>query len=226
MNAELRRRAEAISQMVFLGGGLDDFELVGRLQLITLLGAGLDFNSKVLDIGCGCLRAGYWLIHFLNPSCYFGIEPNREMLEAGLHGLFEPGVLDLKRPKFDHNAQFNSSVFGEKFDFFLARSVWTHAAKGHIQQMLDAFVRDSTNQGIFLTSYLPAGWRNRDYSGEDWVGRSHESNKPGMVHHSFKWIQSQCRQRGLQVVELNEGLYGGQVWLRVSRKTLATADSR
>lgn len=218
MDEELRRKAELLSQEVFLGGLIGDFESVGRLQLITLLDAGLNPNSKVLDIGCGCLRAGYWLIRFLNTSCYFGIEPNRKMLEAGIQVLFEPGLLELKKPRFDHNTEFDSSVFGEKLDFFLARSVWTHAAKNHISQMLDSFVRDSTVHGVFLTSYLRAGWRNHDYHGDGWVGKSHESDKPGMVHHSFKWIRSQCGQRGLDVVELTQRKHGGQTWLRISRQ--------
>jgi hypothetical protein len=71
-----------------------------------------------LDIGCGCLRAGYWLIHFLNPRCYFGMEPNRTMLEAGIEKILEPGLIDLKRPRFDCNADFDFSIFGERFDFF------------------------------------------------------------------------------------------------------------
>jgi hypothetical protein len=56
---------------------------VGRNQLSILLRNGLIFDSRVLDVGCGVLRAGYWLIHFLDPDCYFGIEPNRVILTAG-----------------------------------------------------------------------------------------------------------------------------------------------
>lgn len=63
---------------VFLGGGLHDFEFT-RLQLITMLEGGLNFNSKVLDIGCDCLRV-IGSYSFL----YFGIKPNRDMLEVGV----------------------------------------------------------------------------------------------------------------------------------------------
>ena len=86
---------------------------------------------------CGCLRAGYWLIHFLDPGCYCGIEPHRQRVELGLTYLLEPGLAETKRPRFDRNPHFDSSVFGEKFDFFLARAIWTHAAKPQIYYALE-----------------------------------------------------------------------------------------
>lgn len=149
---KLQKKAEKLSKEIFVGGPVRDFERVGRLQLITFLKEGLYPDSKILDFGCGCLRGGYWLIHFLEPGCYFGIEPNRTMLEAGIENLLEPGLLETKKPRFDYNTNFDSSSFGERFDFFLARSIWTHASKSQIQQMLDSFVRDPTDNGLFLTS--------------------------------------------------------------------------
>jgi hypothetical protein len=217
---KLQQKAEELSKEIFLGGRVDFFEPVGRLQLILLLKEGLYPDSKVLDIGCGCLRGGYWLIHFLDPDCYFGIEPNREMLEAGIEYFLEPGLLEMKRPKFDSNPNFASSVFGEKFDFFMARSIWTHASKAHIQTMLDGFLRDSRDNGVFLTSYKRASLFRRDYKVERWVGRSHESDIPGSVHHSLRWIQNECQQRGLVAVEIRERAYnyGSQVWLKIAKK--------
>jgi SAM-dependent methyltransferase len=214
----LQHKAELLAKDTFLGGPVRDFERVGRLQLITLLRAGLYPQSKVLDIGCGCLRGGYWLIHFLAPGHYFGIEPNRAMLEAGLHHLLEPEVLRTKQPRFDHNSSFDASVFGEKFDFFLARSIWTHASKGQIAQMLDSFVLSSAGGAVFLTSYLRARWPIfRDYTGSEWVGKSHESSRRGLVFHRLDWIRAECDQRGLSVIELKEERYNGQVWLKVAK---------
>jgi hypothetical protein len=44
---------------MFVGGPVKDFEKLGRLQLMLLLQEGVYPHSKVLDIGCGCLRGGY-----------------------------------------------------------------------------------------------------------------------------------------------------------------------
>ena len=73
---KLQDRAERLAQDMFLGGPVETFEAIGRLQLITLLRCGLYPDSRVLDLGCGSLRGGYWLVHFLRPERYFGIEPN------------------------------------------------------------------------------------------------------------------------------------------------------
>src|SRR5437016_2373816 len=76
------------------------------LHVAMLIREGLYPSSKVLDIGCGCLRGGYWLIHFLDRACYFGIEPDREMLHKGIESLLEPGLLESKQPRFDMNGRF------------------------------------------------------------------------------------------------------------------------
>jgi SAM-dependent methyltransferase len=219
---KLQKKAEELSSTVFLGGPTQFFESVGRLQLIVLLKEGLYPDSKVLDIGCGCLRGGYWLIHFLNPNCYFGIEPNRKMLELGMQNFLGPDVTKAKKPKFDYNQDFDSSIFGEKFDFFLARSIWTHASKIQIQKMLDSFVRDSKDDGVFLTSVLKRYYyfKKGDYKGDKWVGRNQESDAPGNVYHSFRWIRNQCRQRGLVLKVYKDKCYnfGNQIWLEISKK--------
>lgn len=218
----LLERAKKLEQEAFLGGPLHSFETAGRMQLQILLKEGLNPDSKVLDIGCGCLRGGYWLIHFLDPGCYFGIEPNRRMLEAGVQTILEPGQMDLKRPRFDDNPDFDFSVFGERFDFFMARSIWTHASKNQIRTMLDGFVRHSKPGATFLTSYRRASWLRRDdYQAAKWVGKSPESDLPGMVRHSFRWIGGECRERGLFVEELNDETFrlGNQRWLKIGVRT-------
>ncbi|MDT7808791.1 MAG: hypothetical protein QOJ70_2604 [Acidobacteriota bacterium] len=215
---ELQKKAEMLGEKTFLGFQSRDFEGGGREQFIYLLTAGLKPNSKVVDIGCGVLRAGYWLIHFLDVGCYCGIEPHTGRLEMGINTILEPETLEVKRPRFDTNPHFDTSVFGEKFDFFLAYSIWTHASKWQIQATLDSFVRDSKDKGVFLTSYLPAGWRNPDYKGERWNGTSQESDVPGCIHHSLRWIKAECDRRGLIVLELGRDKTYGQSWLEIKRR--------
>ena len=165
MKTLMERANRLEAEGIFLGGPAKLFETAGRKLLITVLSEGLTPSSKVLDIGCGCLRGGYWLIHFLDKDCYFGIEPNIDMLEAGIRILLEPGLSDLKKPMFDHNTDFDFMIFKEKFDFFVARSIWTHASKQQIQTMLDGFVSTANTEGIFLTSYLKPTLFKKDYKG-------------------------------------------------------------
>ncbi len=219
MNDPLLDRARRLATKHFLGGGPPErFSEYGRAQLIAALRQGLHPSANVLEIGCGCLRGGYWLIHFLDPRRYCGIEPNRQMLQNGIDELLSDGTLETKKPRFDYNAEFDFSVFGETFDFFLARSIWTHAPKAAIETMLDGFVEHGSEDAVFLTSYKPPVFLVRpDYKGTSWVGASHESSKPGIVRHSYRWIEDQCRRRGLTVKEVRQDNFGSQRWLRVER---------
>ena len=212
---ERANRLEA--EGIRLGGPAKLFVTAGQKLLITLLSEGLTPSCKVLDIGCGCLRGGYWLIHFLDEGCYFGIEPAIDMVEAGRRVLLEPGLAESKKPRFDHNENFDFTVFGEKFDCFVARSIWTHASKPQIQTMLDGFVNAASSAGLFLTSYLKTKSPNEDYTGTDWIGRSHKSSVRGKVRHSFDWIQTECTRKGLVAEEIKEEAYnfGRQTWIAI-----------
>jgi len=214
----LNKKAKLLSEQAFLGFQPQDFESSGRKQFINILKSGLNPDSKVVDIGCGVLRAGYWLIHFLDADCYFGIEPHTGRLEVGINTILEPEILKAKRPRFDTNPNFNTSVFSEKFDFFLANSIWTHASKQQILATLDSFVRDAKKEGIFLTSYLPADDENPDYMGDSWVGTSHESEVTGVIHHSLQWIKSECEHRNLIVIVLGHDATLSQSWLEIKRR--------
>jgi SAM-dependent methyltransferase len=213
----LQDRAERLREGPFLGVPIDDFERAGREQLIYLLMHGLTPNSTVVDIGCGVLRAGYWLIHLLDAGHYFGIEPSVDRLTIGTTLIVEPAVIAAKQPRFDNNENFDTSVFGRKFDFFLAYSIWTHAPKPQISTMLDNFLRDSHEDSVFLTTFLPAGRGGADYNGDAWVGTSHRSQSAGCIFHRFSWIEEQCRERGLSVECIGRDSTHTQTWLRIAR---------
>lgn len=155
---DLQNKALKISQDTFLGGHPKLFETAGRIQLIVLLKEGLYPSSKVLDIGCGCLRGGYWLIHFLNSGCYYGLEPNEAMIETGLREFVEPSISEYKKPRFSNNDDFDFSVFNETFDFFVARSIWSHASKVQIERMLDSFLLSSHEESTLRASKLSLGY--------------------------------------------------------------------
>jgi SAM-dependent methyltransferase len=214
------------SQGIFTGGPPQYFETAGRLQLATLLREGIYPQSKVLDVGCGCLRGGYWLIHFLDPGCYFGLEPAADMLQQGKDQVLEPEILKEKQPCFDTNDRFDLSVFGVKFDIVLARSIWSHAPKSQIVTMLDGFLANSSPEAFFLTSYYPTGfWRRHDYQGDAWKGISHKSDVPFNVFHSFRWIKQQVETRGMFVRQLPDLVFNGQHWLKIGRTQNALQDT-
>ena len=75
---KLQEKAEKYGEKRFLGVPVRDFEKAGTEQLAYLQQAGMRPSSKVVDLGCGVLRGGYRLIHYLDPGNYHGIEPQEE----------------------------------------------------------------------------------------------------------------------------------------------------
>lgn len=212
---------------IFLGGPHELFEDAGRKMLMLLLHEGMYPYSKVLDIGCGCLRGGYWIVRFLNKGSYFGIEPNKEMLFSGINNLLNPDLVKTKAPTFDNNQIFDASVFSTKFDYFLARSIWTHASKQQISKMLNEFNENTTEHGVFLTSYLKATTTVDDYNDSGWVGKSHVSNDAGIVKHGFAWIENECKKKNLIIHEVNDNIFdlkNNQRWLKITKQNTKKLD--
>jgi hypothetical protein len=214
----LQSRGERLYQVTTqIGCGVQRFEKTGRTQLESLIRHGLNPWHKLLDIGCGALCGGYWMIHFLQPGGYHGVEPNTFMFNAGVEHLVEPGLFEEKRPRFLHNDQYDFSGFGETFDYFHAHSIWTHAPKKDIEKMLDGFVAFTRPGARFLTSFKSPHLFRPDYKGDVWIGRSHESDTAGICRHSFKWIQRACADRGLDVEWLKGEKIHKQKWILIRR---------
>jgi len=95
----LQQRGESLYEVTTqIGCGIKRFEKTGRTQLESLIRHGLNPWDKLLDIGCGALCGGYWMINFLRPGCYFGVEPNTFMFNAGVEHLVEEGLFPAQRP--------------------------------------------------------------------------------------------------------------------------------
>jgi hypothetical protein len=213
----LQQRGERLSEVSYVGCGVYRFEKTGRTELEALIRNGLNPWSKLLDIGCGALCGGYWMIHFLDPGGYHGLEPNTHMFQSGVKHILEPGLLEVKQPSFQHNDQYDFSGFGTKFDYFHAHSIWTHAPKKDIEKMLDGFVEFGNPGARFLTSFKPPRLFRPDYKGDTWVGISHESDQAGICRHSFKWIQQACEARGVRVTLLKHEKIHKQKWILIKK---------
>jgi len=203
------------------------FTDVGREQLIALLELDLAADSYLLDIGCGMLRGGRWVIPLLKPGHYCGLEVVPERVQQGLRNNLEEAMITLKQPRFDHNANFDFSPFGVQFTHFVARSIWSHASKKQIEAMLDGMVAHGAPHAVLLASFRAAGPdAANDYTGDEWRGKSHESDEPGIVAHSVKWLREACEQRNLdfEVSQRAPVKKNGQVWA-VVRKEEAGGES-
>lgn len=99
---------------------------IGRDRMDYLVERGLQPSHRVLDIGCGSIRTGIWLIPYLENENYFGVDAHLKSLEAAV--LYEIPLhrLEEKRPSFLLSRQFELSHFGVDFDWILAFSLFLH----------------------------------------------------------------------------------------------------
>ena len=62
-----------------------------------LVESGLTRQDLVVDYGCGTMRVGAFLIDYLDPGHYIGLDLDQRLLDLGLQGL-PVGLAERKRP--------------------------------------------------------------------------------------------------------------------------------
>jgi SAM-dependent methyltransferase len=105
-----------------VGGMWDE---MGRLQFDYMVSRGLRPDHYLLDVGCGALRGGVRFLPYLLPRHYFGIDINQEILDAG-RGVAERAGLAHTAPVLVQMDDFDVESLGQRFDYALAQSVFTH----------------------------------------------------------------------------------------------------
>ena len=86
---------------------------------------GLQPSSRLLDIGCGPLRAGVHLMRYLDCGNYFGIDYNTSFIQAARQ-IVENEGLAVKAPALSIIDNFDFASLGRDFDFMIAFSVLNH----------------------------------------------------------------------------------------------------
>ena len=147
-----------------------EYDLMGATQFRLLTSLGLREHHRLLDLGCGSLRAGRLLIPFLDPGHYFGIEPNAWLIEQGLENEVGRELLKIKSPRFDYNDQFDCKVFGESFDFIIAQSIFSHTAAGLFITGLKKALSALSPTGLVLATFVPPGRARKGVPGWDHQG--------------------------------------------------------
>jgi SAM-dependent methyltransferase len=105
---------------------------MGQLQFDFLVKQGLKPYHVFLDIACGALRAGRFLIPYLEEGNYLGIDKHAELIEAGKFQEVAPAELQSKHPEFIVSEDFSLKGFSKRPDFCIAQSLFTHLRKQDI----------------------------------------------------------------------------------------------
>lgn len=109
---------------------------LGRMQFDYLVGHGLRPDHRMLEIGCGNLRAGWRFIDYLDPGCYYGIDISPDILFAAQSVIAERGLqakLPILTPVRDLTLAF---LPDRHFDVVHAHSVFSHSPLSVIEECL------------------------------------------------------------------------------------------
>jgi hypothetical protein len=147
-------------------GPPEKYDLVGAMQFNLLAFLGLREVHSLLDIGCGSLRAGRLFISYLLPGHYFGIEPEQWLIEEGIRNECGKDLINIKSPVFSNDSNFTCTAFGQKFDFILAQSIFSHASQAQITRCLSQAKECMKPTSVFAATFLEG---EENYVGSEWL---------------------------------------------------------
>jgi SAM-dependent methyltransferase len=121
----------------------------GQMQFDYLLGHGLKPGDRVLEIGCGNLRAGRLLIDYLDTGNYYGIDISPDILLSAAEVLAAAGLQD-KLPRLTLVKDLTLAFLpADYFTVLHANSVFTHCPIEIIDECVAHVGRVMTPGGIF-----------------------------------------------------------------------------
>jgi ubiquinone/menaquinone biosynthesis C-methylase UbiE len=184
------------------------YELIGKMQKDLLLSSGLLPNHKLLDIGCGSLRAGLHFIPYLDTECYFGIEPNKWLVEEGIKQNMLVDVEKSKKPTFIYNSNFELGLFNQRFNFMIAQSIFSHASIKQIKKCVSESSKVLEKGGLFLATFVLG---KSNYHRDDWV-------YPGCVTYTNEFILDLIHECGMAGHKMKYDQKNGQTWYAIYHK--------
>jgi len=136
-------------------GPPEDYDLIAAMAFNLLTTLGLRQHHSLLDIGCGSLRIARLLIPYLNRRKYFGVEPNKWLVDEGIRRELGDTLIQIKRPTFFFSDSPDSiseaKIF---FDFALAQSIFSHCGLDLIEGWLSTISHSLIQKGVLLATFL------------------------------------------------------------------------
>lgn len=129
------------------------YDYVGAMQFRLLCTLGLRAHHSLLDFGCGSLRAGRLFISYLDEGKYYGVEPNKWLIDDAIRNQVGNDLIQLKKPKFDYNDDFSIN-FNLKFDFIIAQSIFSHAGSDLIRIALPNLRDSLKDDGLIAVTFI------------------------------------------------------------------------
>lgn len=160
--------SEGVAQLghrEYVGGRWDE---IGKLQFDFLCAQGLRPEHVVLDVACGSLRAGVYVIPYLEPNHYWGLEKEQTLVTAGLEQELDSAIRTTKNPRFLVNSDFDVTGMSQAADFIWIHSLLTHLPLEVIQHCLSQIKCAATANTICFATFFETQSRREN------LNRSHD----------------------------------------------------
>ena len=136
-------------------GPFEQYDVMGATQFALLYSLGIRQQHRLLDIGCGSLRAGRLFITYLEPGNYTGIEPNTWLIDDAIKQQVGQDLVSIKSPTFIDTDSFDVAGLG-RFDFVVAQSIASHAGPELVLKLLDAVKAALLPTGLAAVTFVHA----------------------------------------------------------------------
>ena len=180
---------------------VDTVKKSGALQLELLKKEDCVPSSKVLEIGCGYLHLGRYLIDFLDKSNYVGVDPNDWLRNLAVKKDELSELIHRKAAVFLNNENFDATEVGKEFDFIFSHSVLSHAAHWQLNQYLENCLKVLAEEGVILASIrLAEGneFGSKGNNGED--SGCQEWKYPGVSYFTLATVKETAKKLGLSAI--------------------------
>jgi SAM-dependent methyltransferase len=192
----------------------DRWLALGRMQFDYLKSHGLRPEHRMLDIGCGNLRAGWRFIDYLDPGHYYGIDISPDILISAKQTVVTYGLQD-KLPHLTITKDLTLDFLPSgRFDVVHAHSVFSHSPVEIIDECLAHVGRILAPGGHF------------DFTFDRTEGAEHHVLKEDFYYRT-ETLVALAERHGLRARFMDdwESLPHGQSKIRVSRGEERAADA-
>ena len=186
-------------------GGVENFSLIGATLFAELVARGLKETDYVLDIGCGCLRVGKFLIPYLMAGRYYAVEPNDEVLHNGIEVEVGNAAFWGWDPHINNTDTFDfEGVFpGVVFDVAFAGSIFSHTDVPMTEACLRNVREVLSEDGVFHVTFIEHGTelaqRLLDHDSSVWPGKNVTGWQPQGVTYTADEMEQFGRDAGFNV---------------------------
>ena len=180
-----------------------EYDFMGASQFSLLYMLGLRACHRLLDFGCGSLRAGRLLIPYLKPGNYHGFDPNSWLIEEAVR---------TEQVSVRGSVLANSiEELSGPYDYILAHSVFTHTGVDLLTDYLGLWQELLAENGIGVATF---------YVSEKLSNRSTGWRYPKCFAYTKEYLQTTCQEAGLYF-QILDWYHPRQFWAAICKRPIA-----